>query len=96
MARERGQAAAGKSEALKWTIIGFVVWIVLGILISLAIGGMITALVAGAMGSAGSYGYDYGYHGLLGKAGPERALFRRNMENRFTTKGPSGLFSFAR
>ena len=52
-----------KSEALKWTIIGFVVWIVLGILISLAIGGMITALVAGAMGSAGSYGYDYGYHG---------------------------------
>ena len=48
-----------KSEALKWTIIGFVVWIVLGILISLAIGGMITALVAGAMGSAGYYGYDY-------------------------------------
>ena len=29
-----------KSEALKWTIIGFVVWIVLGILISLAIGGI--------------------------------------------------------
>ena len=40
-----------------WVIV--VVWIVLGILISLAIGGMITALVAGAMGSAGYYGYDY-------------------------------------
>lgn len=48
-----------KSEALKWTIIGFVVWIVLGILIGLAIGGMVTAMVAGAMGSAGYYGYDY-------------------------------------
>ncbi|MBC2888282.1 spore coat protein SP96 [Gordonibacter massiliensis (ex Traore et al. 2017)] len=48
-----------KSDALKWTIIGFVVWIVLGILIGLAIGGMITAMVAGAMGTAGYYGYDY-------------------------------------
>ena len=48
-----------KSDALKWTIIGFAVWIVLGILIGLAIGGMITAMVAGAMGTAGYYGYDY-------------------------------------
>ncbi len=48
-----------KSDALKFAIIGFVIWMVLGFLISLAIGGMITAMVAGAMGSAGYYGYDY-------------------------------------
>ena len=45
-----------KSEALKWSIIGFAVWIVLGILMSLMIGGMITAMIAGA---AGSYGYGH-------------------------------------
>lgn len=50
-----------KSDALKWTIIGFVVWIVLGIIISLMIGGMITALVAGAAGSYGSYSYHGSY-----------------------------------
>lgn len=47
-----------KSEALKWTIIGFVVWIVLGIVMSMIIGGMITTMIAGALGS-----YGYGYYG---------------------------------
>lgn len=45
-----------KSEALKWTIIGFAVWVVLGILLSMLFAGMIAALVAGA---AGSCGYSY-------------------------------------
>lgn len=45
-----------KSDALKWSIIGFAVWIVLGILLCLMIGGMVAAIVAGA---AGSYGYSY-------------------------------------
>lgn len=50
-----------KSDALKWTIIGFAVWIALGILISILIGGMFAAMFAGAMGSMGYY--DSGYHG---------------------------------
>lgn len=49
-----------KSEALKWSIIGFVVWIVIGILICLVIGGMIAALAAGAASS-----YSYGYHSIF-------------------------------
>lgn len=53
------KVAQVKSDALKFSIIGFVIWIVLGLLLSLMIGGMVTALVAGAMGSAGYYGYDY-------------------------------------
>lgn len=49
-----------KSEALKYSIIGFVIWIVLGFLIGLAISGMMFA----ALGAMGSYGVsDYGYHG---------------------------------
>lgn len=50
-----------KSEALKFSIIGFVVWIVLGIIMSMLIGGLITAALAGAMGSAGYYDYG-GYY----------------------------------
>lgn len=53
------KVAQVKNDALKFAIIGFVIWIVLGFLLSLMIGGMVTALVAGAMGSAGYYGYDY-------------------------------------
>lgn len=45
-----------KSDALKWTIIGFVVWIAIQVLLGFLIGGMIAAAVAGA---AGSYGHGY-------------------------------------
>ncbi|MDJ1649853.1 MULTISPECIES: spore coat protein SP96 [Gordonibacter] len=48
-----------KSDALKWTIIGFVAWIVIQVLLWFLIGGMIAAAMAGV---AGSYGGGY-YHG---------------------------------
>lgn len=47
-----------KSDALKWSIIGFVVWIVLGIIFGILIVGSMAAM----MGAVGSYGYG-GYHG---------------------------------
>ncbi len=50
-----------KSDALKFAIIGFVIWIVLGIIMGLLIGGMVSAVVAGALGSYGSYGHGYYY-----------------------------------
>lgn len=46
-----------KSDALKWSIIGFVVWIVLGVIFGILIAGSMAAM----MGAVGSYGY--GYHG---------------------------------
>lgn len=44
-----------KSDALKFSIIGFVIWIVLGFLIGLMFAGMMATIVAGAT----SYGHGY-------------------------------------
>lgn len=52
-----------KSDALKFSIIGFVIWIVLGFLLGLLITGMVTTMVAGALGSMDMGSYNYGYHG---------------------------------
>ena len=46
-----------KSDAVKFSAIGFAVWIVLGILLTMMLGGMLAAAVAG---------YDTGYHGYYG------------------------------
>ena len=46
-----------KSDAVKFSAIGFAVWIVLGILLTMMVGGMLAAAVAG---------YDTGYHGYYG------------------------------
>lgn len=48
-----------KEDALKFSIIGFVIWIVLGFLIGLMFAGMVTAMVAGVSSMAGSSGYSY-------------------------------------
>lgn len=49
-----------KSDALKWTIIGFVVWIVLGIILSMVFAGMIAAMIGAAGASSYGYGNYYG------------------------------------
>lgn len=46
-----------KSDAVKFSAIGFAAWIVLGILFTMMLGGMLAAAVAG---------YDTGYHGYYG------------------------------
>lgn len=52
-----------KSDALKFSIIGFVIWIVLGFLLGLLITGAISAAIYGMMGSMDMGSYGYGYHG---------------------------------
>ena len=52
-----------KSDALKFSIIGFVIWVVLGFLLGLLITGAISAAVYGMMGSMDMGSYSYGYHG---------------------------------
>lgn len=52
-----------KSDALKFSIIGFVIWVVLGFLLGLLITGAISAAVYGMMGSMDMGSYGYGYHG---------------------------------
>ena len=47
-----------KSDAVKFSIIGFVIWIAIGLLIGLAVGGMISAIAASMMGYGG-YGHGY-------------------------------------
>ena len=46
-----------KTDAIKFSAIGFGVWILLGIICTMAIGGMLAAAIAG---------YDTGYHGYYG------------------------------
>ncbi len=49
-----------KSDALKWTIIGFAVWVVLGIVLSMMFAGMIAAMIGAAGASSYGYGNYYG------------------------------------
>lgn len=52
-----------KSDALKFTVIGFVINIVFWFIMSFLITGAISAAVYGMMGSLDSGSYGYGYHG---------------------------------
>lgn len=52
-----------KSDALKWTIIGFVVNIVFWFIMGFLITGAISAAVYGAINSMDMGSYSYGYHG---------------------------------
>ena len=46
-----------KSDAVKFSLIGFAISIVLGLLLSFAIGGLFVAMLSSAMGGYGSYSY---------------------------------------
>ena len=52
-----------KSDALKFSIIGFVINIVFWFIMSFLITGLVSAAVYGMMGSMDMGSYGYGYHG---------------------------------
>ena len=46
-----------KSDAVKFSLIGFAISIVLGLLLGFAIGGLFVAMLSSAMGGYGGYSY---------------------------------------